>query len=490
LESRGFPVTEVLAKAPEQSWSQALGQRLNVTRFVVLDGAFGYNAISVVSYAVRENAWVLFAEDFTPGGLTAYLQAQNAVHVLQYGALPEDKRLALAAFNPETIDRGDRFSNNVALLDRLLSKQAATQLTLTNGEFIERSLIDGPARDPIMLTGRQNVPPVTADFLRQRNIQYGVLIGSEQAELGRWIKENTPMKYIYVKFAQTIIEPGTAVAQPWALNVFLVPRAALNVSINAIQYNQKTSELEVVYQNRESVRTYLKGSVDLLIGNVSAEHVEDSGITLLEAGAQKTATYRLTTASGLLTGSANLSAEVSGLYGEEPGALERLVFQRADNLAVISFSDDSLLALGTLVYDVARQGFELEIINSGPVTAYFEPHLQFSLADEPNALGTKTLTVPAGESQKVFFHSPFSKEQLNELNGAVISTSVNYGAREAFLIKTVSEDRLFSLTDVAVQNSVDWTLIAIVGLVVAGGLFLFTRRGKSDSGGFSARRRL
>ena len=489
IESRGFAIQEVLSKAPDLSWSQALGQRLNATRFLVLDGAFGYNAISAVSYAVRENAWVLFAEDFTPESLKTYLQRQNAVHVLQYGALPEDKRTALAGFNPEVIDKGDRFSNNVALLDRLFAKQPAAQLTLTNGEFIERSLIDGPQRDPVLLTGSQNVPPVTVAFLKQKNIQYGVLIGSDQAELGRWIKENTPMKYVYVKFAQSIIERGTTVAQPWALNVFPVPRVALNVTINAIQYNQKTSELEVVYQNRESVRTHLKASVDLLVGNTSAEHVEDSSVTILEAGAQKTATYRLTAADRLVTESANLSAEVTGLYGEEPGALERVVFERADNLAVISFSDGSILALGPLVYDVSRQGFELDVINSGPAQAYFEPHLRFSVSDEPRALSSKTLAVAAGERQKVFFHSPFTKEQLNDLSGAVISTSLNYGAREAFLSKTVSEDRLFSLLDAPVQNSVDWTLIVVALVGVAGALYFFTRGGKSDSGGFSARRR-
>ncbi len=492
LEQRGFSVKEVLEKPGDLTWSQALGQRVNATRFVVLDGAFGYNAVSVVSYALRENAWVLFAEDFTADGLKNYLRTQKAAHVLQYGALPEDKRLALAGFNPETIDRGDRFSNNVALLDRLLAKQPAAQLTLANGEFIERNLIDGPARDPVLLVGTGNLPSVSAEFLRKNSIAYGVLIGSEQSDLARWIKQHTPMKYIYVKFAQTFIQKGTAVTEPWALTYFYLPRLALNVTIQTIQYNQKTNVLEVVYRNQESTRTYLQGRADVYIGNVSSQNVQDDGVTVLEAQATQTASYPLRIDEKLFSTDVNLSVEVTGNYGEEPGALERRVTQRAENLAVVSFSDESALQLGPLVYDSSRQGFDLEIINSGPVTAYFEPHLRFSVSNQTQSLTTKNTVIAAGTSQKVFFHSPFSKEQVSNLNGAVVSVLVNYGARESFLTKSIAEDRLFSLSAASngssSQNSVDWTLVGIVGLVVGAGVLYFTRQ-KGSSGGFSARRR-
>lgn len=490
LEPR-FQVKEILQKTESLTWPKELGQRINTTKFVVLDGKFGYNAISVVSYALREKAWVLFAEEFTPDALASYLRDRNASYVLQYGALTDDYRQAISTFNLETIDQGNRFSNNVALLEKTLSKKSALQLTLATGEFIERNLINGVERDPTLLIGSENLPDVSVDFLKKHNIQYGVLIGSDQSDVARWIKQNTPVKYMFVKFGQTFIQKGSAVSEPWALTLFYLPKVPLNVSIEKIQYNKQTRQLEVAYQNQEATRTYLKGRVTVFLGNATNQNVEDDAVTVLESKSTKSAAYSITIDEELLSAEANMSVEVTGNYGEEPGALERKAVQRAENLAVVSFTDESLLQLGPLVYNPSRQGFELELINSGPVKAFFSPHLRWIINGQEKSAAVLTASMGASERQTVFFYSPLSKDELAGLRGGVVSVLLDYGAREAYLTKTLTEDRLFSLSQsTSGQNQIDWTLIVIALVVLAALLYFFTRgSGASGAGHFSARRR-
>jgi len=485
LRRNGFEVAEVVASTQDNPASLVLGRRLPTKSFAVLDGTFGYNAVSLANFARGEGRWVLFSDQVPAQRLADYLKERQATSVLAFGALKKDVRDALAAFNPDVIDRGDRFSNNVALLERSARAGPVKQLLLTNGDFLEDSLFRSTV--PTILIGKENAPSVVASFIRSQNVEYGVLLGRDLASVGRWLKANTPMKNIYVKFSQTFITGQSPTLEMMELSMFPLPGVALNVSLEEIQYNGATQTVEVTFRNLEKTVTYLQGTVDVSVAGRRLKSAEDPVPVVLDGGAFRTLSYSVPVDPASLEGSANLSVFVRGLYGEEAGALDHVVSGQRDGVAVVSFADESHLSFGNLSYDAARHGFSLQLINDGEGKLYFNPFLIVSLAEVNQSLALRLLSLDEGASSDVFFYAPYSEFERAALAGTTVFVRADYGARSGYLLKKAEEARLFVLSSTAA--GVDYWLYGLVALAVLIGLYLLGRRGSGGSSGFSARRR-
>ncbi|MBI5225785.1 hypothetical protein HY994_00915 [Candidatus Micrarchaeota archaeon] len=492
LKSRGFDVVETLKSTPGKPAGLELARKLNASAFVVMDGTYGYNAISVIPYALRQKKWVLFSEDLAPADLTAFLQGQRAVSVLQYGRVRTPVKDALAPLNPEVLDLGDRFSNNVALLKRLDALNKPSQIFFSDGTFIERTLFSSNANISIILVGPDAVPAVSLSYLKSAGIPFGVLIGTGLSELGRWIKKNTPTTTIFVKFAQTFIK-GPGVTEPWVLDQTYLPKIPMNVSIGDMRYNALTKQLEVTYQNEVGTPTYLQAALEAFVGNASIRSVLGTPEVVLEPGATKAVAYDFDLPeSAFPQNGGNVSVQVSANYGAEQGALDHLVQKRQDNLVSVSFDDACVLSLLNVSYDSGRQGFRIGVHNDAATACFLVPFLTYTVFDLPVPLSLQRLSMEGQSDLDLFFYAPLKNDALQDLQGSTLRVHLDYGAREAYLIKTLDEDRLFSLQGASVQaSSMDWTLVGGVLVALAALAFFFTRGSSGGgSGSFSARRRL
>jgi hypothetical protein len=83
-----------------------------------VDDAYGYNALSVASYAVISNYYVLFANDRNIGIIDSFLSDNKPTSVIIFGQVDEVVKTRLAKYNPETINLGDRFDNNIEMVKR------------------------------------------------------------------------------------------------------------------------------------------------------------------------------------------------------------------------------------------------------------------------------------------------------------------------------------------------------------------------------------
>jgi hypothetical protein len=106
----------------------------DITNFIVLDDSYGYNAISVAPYAV---------------------------------------------YDPEIIDYGDRFDNNIAIAKKYQDISEVSQIVFTNGEFIENEIMSG--REPVLFIGTNVIPEQTVNYLNGSGIETGVVIGHRYA---------------------------------------------------------------------------------------------------------------------------------------------------------------------------------------------------------------------------------------------------------------------------------------------------------------------
>ena len=115
----------------------------DITDFIVIDDSYGYNAISVAPYAIASNSWVLFADRNNIREVERFLAGRDVDSLIIYGHVDRDVRIRLEDFNPEVINiDGDRFLNNIEIVKRYQEIKSAKQTVLTNGEFIEKEIME------------------------------------------------------------------------------------------------------------------------------------------------------------------------------------------------------------------------------------------------------------------------------------------------------------------------------------------------------------
>ena len=137
IESSKIPFTVNLAGSLRRSGYEAatiyasggratnieLAKLANVTNYVVIDPSYGYNAISVVPYALLTDSYVLFADRTNIDQVVTFLNNNQVDKLLLYGFLDEGLVEKLAVFSPETISEGNRYKNNIEILRRQLAIQ-------------------------------------------------------------------------------------------------------------------------------------------------------------------------------------------------------------------------------------------------------------------------------------------------------------------------------------------------------------------------------
>ena len=115
----------------------------NINRYVVVDPSYGYNALSAAPYAVAANYYVLFAEENNIDDVVDFLDDQGVDDMLLLGQLDREVKEALAQYDPEVINAGDRFDNNIEMVKKYLNVKDTRQAILTNGEFMEAGIMSG-----------------------------------------------------------------------------------------------------------------------------------------------------------------------------------------------------------------------------------------------------------------------------------------------------------------------------------------------------------
>ncbi|MFH1400734.1 MAG: hypothetical protein ABIH41_04390, partial [Nanoarchaeota archaeon] len=175
IRGRGFADVEEIVL---NDVNLQLAQRLpDIHNFVILDGSYGYNAISVAPYAAISGSYVLFADRNNINRIVDFLDGQGVDRMIIYGQVDREVKTELAKYDAEIIFNGDRFEDNVAITKEYLKIRPRKQTLMTNGEFIEAGIMDGT--DPVLFIGRANVPDVTREFVQSSDIDVGILIGNE-----------------------------------------------------------------------------------------------------------------------------------------------------------------------------------------------------------------------------------------------------------------------------------------------------------------------
>ncbi len=369
LRSRGYTNPTEIRSA---NLNLELLDRLEgVDRFIILDDAYGYNAISVAPFAAVDRSYVIFANRDNIDDILPVLRDKDPQKVIVYGQVDREVKDAMEEFAPETINAGNRFDNNIEIVKRYLAIKPTRQVILTNGEFIEAGIMSGA--DPVLFLGRQNVPESVRTFIQESDIDVGILIGNELVNSATFVRRQLGIS-VFVKFAQGARQPSGAIATVEDLDRFPMPSYALGLETTSIVYNRATGGLQVTYHNPTGLAEYVKSTITLRDG-ATIKVTGDQSPFFLDKNEYKTIVYTVDTDGDPLNLQADdLSGDLFAVYGETPVSLE-FTYQTSFGIDVIDVLDDAEIEIVGLEYDKGASRFLVVIENVGDVDAYVSAEL-------------------------------------------------------------------------------------------------------------------
>ncbi|PXF62091.1 MAG: hypothetical protein C4B59_00285 [Candidatus Methanogaster sp.] len=473
LTAEGFVVSETY-KSPGgiDANLHFIGELPDITNFTVLDDSYGYNAISVAPYAVKSRSWVMFADHENIDEVSGFLDGRTVTNLLIYGRVDRQVNDSLSRYNPEIIDYGDRFDNNIAITKKYQDISEVSQIVFTNGEFIENEIMSG--REPVLFIGTNVIPEQTVNYLNGSGIETGVVIGNDLTGAASMITARTGM-HVFIKFGQGRGGGGGgAFSLVETLDEFPLPKYDLVMSVISADYNQGTGGLEVVYQNDANIDIFSKSSVSVLVDGTQVATVGNEEAIVIIEGTTSGVSYdcpELAAQPSLET--ANITVEVYAVFGESPRSLNRLL-QQMLGVGIITFVDRSTIDATKVLYTKKTERLAVTITNTGDAPCYVRPDVLLRIGGREQSYGIvdDPLYLPAGGSE-----SPSCRIDMTDADIAdnqIVPVHVAYGERDKMLGKSLDDD-----LPLEIASGIEIVIIAGVAIaiiLIAAAILLWRRR--------------
>ena len=464
LKNSGYSAEEYVY----DGFNLELAKLLDVSNFIIIDDAYGYNAISVAPYAIASESFVLFADRTNIRQVDNFLSDRVVDNLMIYGHVDREVKNTLQKYNPEIINKeGDRFLNNIEIVKKYQEIKPSKQAILTNGEFIEKEIMSGV--EPVLFIGTNNVPDSIREYVQGSEIDIGVLIGNELVGTATYIRRNVGIS-VFVKFAQGARAPKGAISQVEALDMFYLPTYILNIEIDSIKYNKATNMLEVSIRNTEDQAVYFKGTYSLTDSAGFKQTVGDISPIFLDGNELKTITYDVEPmAEGKITG------EVYIIYGESKGSMEKVI-DTTFEIETVEILDKCDIKINSLVYDKRKKAFYVELENIADVTCYADVELVDILLDgELKNIGSEDIVeIQPGKKAKSEIKAKLEEEDIED--NEIIKGKVHYGERKNALIK-IKEFQF----ELVLKGFDYWTFTLILVIIALLILIYLKRRKKKES---------
>lgn len=443
IESRDFNL-ELVNELPD------------IENFIVIDGSYGYSAIAVAPYAAKTNSWVFFADEYNVEEIDSILSSRQVKELIIYGYVDRAVRDTLETYSPTIINNEDKFEDNIEIVEMFMEISPTKQVLLTNGEFIEKELMLGT--QPVLFTGRQNVPDQIRDYLKSSDIEIGVLIGNELLGAATNIRRSAGIS-VMVKFARGARAPGEGVSAVEGLDLFPLPTPSLGLEVYSVDYNTLTGLLEITYHSIANTQMYLLGTIT--VDEDGTNHrMGDAEPVFIAPGEYKTLTYELD-----LISYENLRAEIYTLFGEAKSALDMALSVETE-IDLIDVMDSCDIDVNKVVYNKQRGEFEIVVKNKAGVACYVTASL------DDLEIGYETLTLATENSVRI---APMKTETLiifadltdGDLeNNNFVDLTLRYGEKETSLVKILNGR--FEIK-VSTLSTVTYVMVG----AAAGGLIFF-----------------
>ncbi len=436
----------------------------DINKYIIIDDSYGYNAIAAAPYAAKAKYYVLFADERNIGEIDDFLSARNVEDLIIFGHTDREVQNTLAKYNPEIMnsETGSRFENNIMMVEKYKELSSIKQVILTNGEFIEASMMTG--KEPVLFIGTDNVPEEIREYIKKSGIEIGVLIGNELIGTATIVRRQIGIS-VFVKFARGSRVPGGTINPVEDLDRFPMPSYSLSMSITSITYNQATGLLEVNYKNNVDLATYFKSTITVKQGEETLAVVGDEEAVFIDGGDTKTSTYEIDLSEAETL--ENLTGEIYTIYGESKTSLEKAL-RGTFKIETVTVMDDADIEILDLVYDKSGR-FLVSIKNTGPVDVYVDAELvDLWINGEYVTVSSDEIeNIGVGKTKKIPITITLEDEDLNHKRNQEIAVRGVYGERRHALVRV--KTKTFALK---IKKAGKWYYIPVAILLVLIILFL------------------
>lgn len=438
LEADGYKNIEELRVT---NGNLELGQRLtDITKFIIIDPSYGYNSISVAPLAVQGRYYVIFANRRNINQVANFLEDRSVSEMIIYGQVDREVKAELEQYSPRIINTGDRFDNNIEVVklyeDIYTKKYGAPrkQAILTNGEFIETSVVSGS--DPVLFIGFSNVPEQVREYIDQSSLEVGTLVGNELIGSATFIRRQTGLS-VFVKFGQGSRTPSDSISKVEDLDRFPIPRYSLNLDVVSVVINTATNNLEVTFQNNGQVGTYFRNILMTLDQDGVVSTIVDEGEpTFIGPNEFKTLIFPLVDIDGnkIDVVGENITFSITTIYGESPKSLEQTL-QKKLNVEKISIIDGAEIEIVDASFQKSSGKFLIKVKNIGDVDAFASAEIvELYVNGEYLIFSSDDVKRIASKGTEILYvTTTMTEEDIPE--NQKINVKVYYGERESVLVK-------------------------------------------------------
>lgn len=457
-----------------------LAYKSNVRKFIIVDEGFGYNAVMIAPYAVRNSYYVLFSNKQNNDKIIKVLETKQATDVIAFGYINQELANRLKAFAAEFINKGTKTENNLEIAERMLNCATTKQIILTDGSFIEKSLID---RDyPIIILEEDELQQEIISFVRNKGIKTGVVIGKNVIRTAKELKSKAEMDTVILKLGEGIANTENSFAAIEPLKLYLIDKEYETlISIDKIVYNTALKEIEIYYTNNGKKAAFLQSSLKLSTPGKQVVVVADEETQVIDPAETRGISYPADLTEWV-SESRKINAELTIYYGPEPKELNKIRSRSFSDLEKIALVDNSRIELKKITFDGFSNQIVVKVRNNGKEDAWVDADVIANMLDGYGDIYTlnyrtlEPLLVKARDSKTIRLDAfNVERKDLSDLD-----IKLSFGERKDLLVKSENvedvdlSERVFS-NIIFLFTSTGFRL-ALALCVIAAGIIVFIKR--------------
>ncbi len=396
---------------------------------IVINNQFGYDAISVTPYALKNNYWVFFYSPELESNLISLLNSERK-SVIFYGEFFTKPWLDLHT-NYTIISQNSFMENNRAILE-LLARQAnlsKSWLVVCNGKYLGESYL--LEKMPITFT-EQSVDFVV-NWCKKNGVRLVEVVGPENVGYGQSILDLSNRTIgVIVRTGRTFTGSSLLRGKAFVLRMLPVDEPTASLQIGEIYYNVPSKSLIINIKNNGNIGTYyyLSGIGTFYGSKESFPHYTPT-LHYLPAGKEVSISIPL-----------NLSkppekVELLLLYGYE-FPLKKYGETAIFNVTKDLTGDNSSIQLISFYYDYYGRKLSLILKNNGNVDVNcFGEVYGFNFLGKNRTLFFGPAKIDPGKTLTLSF--PIRLEENDLSNNSKLEVRIYYGENPNKMVKQLTE---------------------------------------------------
>ncbi|MEM3362564.1 MAG: cell wall-binding repeat-containing protein [Candidatus Anstonellaceae archaeon] len=415
-----------------------VADRLNSTEAFIVGSIYGQDALAVAPYAALIGAPIFFYEPEDKDNFISNILLRNYSKITIYGTvnsyLPEDFLSMIK--NKEVIDLGSRYLNNLEIVKKFLSKKKVSQAIFVSGYSFEKSMID--KNFPILLVGRSIVPSYYIDFIKQNNINVGIVFSGDADIIdgSNYIKSQLKSIDFFVKFG----EGYRGSSQPLPLAIIPLPSPSLKLEVLNLSYSAPLKVFELKVKNL--------GDPVFLAAAISIEGIGSGQSSQIFLEKNKTSSFAVSLdATGAIENKKLKSVVLTINYGEDSSLMDNIEILNIENVEVSNYSDNSSVTLVGVNYNSKTKEFILTFDGKG----WVEGSLSFNINNR-RVIVQIPLSLVNGLT-KVSIKHYLTKDEEVYISNLDVNYFLRYGSKNSVLLKEKRGQNKILLNDSKSQTS-------------------------------------